>query len=158
KARLSEEHRWAKAVTDNIKPETLELARKYMETFHGLTSALGGLLASGSRRNGSNWLIISGQHTESGSPMLAGDQNFDFATPPVWYQIQLNVKGKGPSGLNVIGVSVPGAPGVILGHNDDIAWVATVTVFDVTDVYQEEVELGFNTISTVRADGKKLPV
>lgn len=82
---------------------------------------------------GSNNWVISGNLTATGKPLLANDPHLSLRTPSIWYQSQLTVKG----GLNVIGVTIPGAPGLILGHNEKIAWGMTNTDPDVLDLYIE---------------------
>ncbi len=80
---------------------------------------------------GSNNWALSGSKTSTGSPMLANDPHLDLTLPSIWYQVQLvsNVQ-------NVCGVSIPGAPGVIIGFNQNIAWGVTNVGSDVLDWYQ----------------------
>jgi len=81
---------------------------------------------------GSNNWVVSGAHTESGKPLLANDPHLGHSVPSVWYMIHL----QGP-GLNASGVSLPGMPAVIIGHNERIAWGMTNTGPDVQDLYAE---------------------
>ncbi len=81
---------------------------------------------------GSNNWVVSGSHTKSGKPLLANDPHLGFSIPSVWYMVHL----KSP-GLNVSGISLPGLPFVIIGHNDHIAWGMTNTGPDVQDLYAE---------------------
>lgn len=156
KAYLEEQKSWAASIADNIKPETLDMAREYLEKVKKIP-----LLASRNdtveRERGSNWFLISGKLTDSGAPLLNNDPHLTLGNPPIWYQIQLNViKGKKKL-LNVTGVSLAGVPGVVLGHNDDIAWSATTSTFDVTDVYQEKLMIELGQVSIIH-DGKKEPL
>ena len=80
---------------------------------------------------GSNNWAVSGAKTASGYPILANDPHLDLTLPSIWYQIQLNAPG-----LNSYGVSLPGAPGVIIGFNQNIAWGVTNVAADVLDFYQ----------------------
>jgi penicillin G amidase len=82
---------------------------------------------------GSNAWALSGKLTASGKPILASDPHLDFAIPSTWYMIHLQAPG-----LNVSGVSLPGAPSVIIGHNDRIAWGVTNLHYDVQDLYFEQ--------------------
>ncbi len=82
---------------------------------------------------GSNNWAMSGAWTASGRPLVANDPHLDFSIPSVWYQIHLRAPG-----LNVTGVSLPGTPCVIIGHNDRIAWGVTNLGFDVQDLYREQ--------------------
>ena len=76
---------------------------------------------------------MSGEKSASGKPILADDPHLSLATPSIWYQTRLEMKG-----LNVSGVIFAGVPGVILGHNDKIAWGVTNTGTDVQDLYIEK--------------------
>ncbi|WP_207428613.1 penicillin acylase family protein [Pedobacter sp. SYSU D00535] len=80
---------------------------------------------------GSNNWAVSGSRTASGFPLLANDPHLDLTLPAIWYQIQL----VGP-GINVNGVSIPGAPGVIIGFNQQVAWGVTNVGSDVLDWYE----------------------
>lgn len=80
---------------------------------------------------GSNNWALSGEKTASGYPILENDPHLDLTLPSIWYQIQLHAPG-----LNAYGVSLPGAPGIIIGFNKDIAWGVTNVAADVLDFYQ----------------------
>lgn len=79
-----------------------------------------------------NW-VVSGKRTVSGKPLLANDPHIPAAAPGIWYQIELMAPG-----IHVAGVTFPGAPGIVLGHNERIAWGATNLGPDVQDVYLEK--------------------
>lgn len=81
---------------------------------------------------GSNNWVVSGQHTVSGKPMLANDPHLGLQAPAVWYLAEL----EGPH-LHVMGATLPGVPGVIIGHNDHIAWGVTNINPDTQDIYLE---------------------
>jgi penicillin amidase len=83
--------------------------------------------------NGSNNWVVSGEKTKSGKPILADDPHLSLSTPSIWYQMHL----KGPD-TNVSGVIFAGIPGIILGHNEEIAWGVTNTGPDVQDLYIEK--------------------
>lgn len=82
--------------------------------------------------NGSNNWVISGELTKNGYPLLADDPHLGLGTPSVWYQMHLQSPEQ-----NVSGVIFAGVPGIILGHNDDIAWGVTNVNPDVQDLYIE---------------------
>lgn len=79
-----------------------------------------------------NW-VVSGKRTASGKPLLANDPHIPAAAPGIWYQTELIAPG-----MHAAGVTFPGAPGIVLGHNDYIAWGATNLGPDVQDVYLEK--------------------
>ncbi len=84
-------------------------------------------------RPGSNAWAISGAHTESGKPVVSNDMHLEYSLPGIWYMVHLEAPG-----INVTGVTLPGTPGVIAGHNDRIAWGLTNLGFDVHDLYFEK--------------------
>jgi len=96
---------------------------------------------------GSNAWAIAGSHTASGKPLLANDPHLDFGLPSTWYMVHLTAPG-----LNVEGVTLPGVPCVIVGHNDNIAWGVTNLGFDVQDLYEEKLING-----AVEYQGKPTP-
>ncbi len=80
--------------------------------------------------NGSNNWAVGGSKTRSGAPILCNDPHLGLSLPSLWYEVQLHT----PS-MNVYGASLPGAPGVIIGFNDHIAWGVTNGSEDVKDYY-----------------------
>jgi len=80
---------------------------------------------------GSNNFAVSGAKSASGFPLLANDPHLQLNLPSIWYQIQLNAPG-----VNVYGVTIPGAPTVIIGFNENVAWGVTNVAADVLDFYQ----------------------
>ncbi|MET0647906.1 MAG: penicillin acylase family protein [Pyrinomonadaceae bacterium] len=79
-----------------------------------------------------NW-VVSGKRTASGKPLLANDPHLAPSAPSIWYMIHLSAPG-----VRVAGVTAAGAPGVIIGHNERIAWGLTNLGPDVQDVYREQ--------------------
>lgn len=84
---------------------------------------------------GSNNWVVSGNRTESGKPLLAGDPHLEISVPPIWYEMHLSC----PT-LNAAGVSLPGIPFIIIGHNDSIAWSITNSALDSQDLYVEKLD------------------
>ncbi|MFT4015773.1 MAG: penicillin acylase family protein [Agriterribacter sp.] len=80
--------------------------------------------------NGSNNWAVSGNKTQSGAPILCNDPHLTLSLPSIWYEIQMIT----PT-MNAYGVSFPGAPGVIIGFNDSIAFGFTNSGRDVKDYY-----------------------
>ncbi|MBO1913160.1 penicillin acylase family protein, partial [Microvirga sp. 3-52] len=83
--------------------------------------------------NGSNNWVVSGDKTESGMPLLADDPHLGLDTPSIWYQMHLQSPKQ-----NVGGVIFAGVPGIILGHNENVAWGVTNVGPDVQDLYIEK--------------------
>ena len=78
-----------------------------------------------------NW-VISSKRTATGKPILANDPHLAPTAPGIWYLTHLATPD-----MRVSGVTFPGVPGVILGHNENIAWGATNVGPDVQDLYIE---------------------
>jgi penicillin amidase len=82
---------------------------------------------------GSNNWVVSGSHTATGKPILANDTHLELSIPPIWYEIHLSAPG-----FNAEGFTLPGAPLIVIGHNDHIAWGFTNNGADVQDLYIEK--------------------
>jgi penicillin amidase len=80
---------------------------------------------------GSNNWAVSGSKTASGYPILANDPHLNLSFPSIWYQLQMS----SPT-VNVNGVSLPGAPMIIIGYNRRVSWGVTNVGADVLDWYQ----------------------
>ena len=89
---------------------------------------------------GSNSWVVDGDHSATGAPLLANDPHLGVTLPGVWMQMGLHcttVSDDCP--LDVAGFTFSGVPGVVIGHNADIAWGFTNLGPDVTDLYLEKV-------------------
>ncbi|MFN3202966.1 MAG: penicillin acylase family protein [Bradymonadia bacterium] len=86
---------------------------------------------------GSNNWVVGPDRTTNGHALLANDPHLGLSNPAVWYVVHLDAKTQGDGDLHVAGVSFAGLPNIILGQNEDIAWGATTTYFDMADVYIE---------------------
>lgn len=84
---------------------------------------------------GSNGWVVDGSRSVSGSPLLASDPHLAPAIPGVWYENHLVAPE-----LAITGVSLPGLPGVIIGHNGHIAWGITASMVDIQDAYLERMD------------------
>ena len=82
--------------------------------------------------NGSNDWVVSGAHTVTGKPLLSNDMHLGHQMPNIWYEAHLR-----SGNLDVAGVSLPGMPYVVVGHNQRVAWGFTNVGPTVTDVYIE---------------------
>ncbi|WP_019887108.1 penicillin acylase family protein [Streptomyces purpureus] len=89
---------------------------------------------------GSNSWVVSGKYTTSGKPLLANDPHLAPQLPSLWYQMGLHCRERTATcGYDVAGYTFSGMPGVIIGHNQDIAWGLTNLGADVTDLYLQKV-------------------
>lgn len=90
---------------------------------------------------GSNSWVVAGRHTVSGKPLLANDPHLSAQMPSVWYQAGLHCRVKSAAcPYDVTGFTFSGVPGVIIGHNDRIAWGFTNLGPDVADLFLEQVK------------------
>lgn len=105
----------------------------------GTLAALPELLGKPGTDIGSNSWVVSGELTESGLPVLANDPHLGAVLPSVWYQMGLRCKEvTAECPFDVSGFTFSGLPGVIIGHNTDIAWGFTNLGPDVADLYIEK--------------------
>ena len=96
-------------------------------------SALQSDVREGALHPGSNNWVVSGAHTASGKPLLSNDMHLDLHIPNVWYEAHLTA-----GDFDVAGVTLPGVPFVISGHNRYIAWGFTNLGPNVEDLYIEK--------------------
>ncbi|MFE0703228.1 penicillin acylase family protein [Streptomyces sp. NPDC058872] len=89
---------------------------------------------------GSNSWVVSGTYTTSGKPLLANDPHLAPQLPSLWYQMGLHCRSVSATcRYDVAGYTFSGTPGVIIGHNDKVAWGLTNLGADVTDLYLEKI-------------------
>jgi penicillin amidase len=86
-------------------------------------------------RAGSNEWAVAGAHTASGRPLLANDMHLAHQVPNVWYEADLRA-----GSFHAAGLTLPGVPFVIAGHNDHVAWGYTALGGDTQDVYVEKID------------------
>ncbi|SFF04271.1 penicillin acylase family protein [Streptomyces mirabilis] len=102
---------------------------------------------------GSNSWVVAGKYTITGKPLLANDPHLSASLPSVWYQMGLHCTSvSSKCQYDVSGYTFAGMPGVVIGHNQDIAWGMTNSGVDVTDLYLEKI-----TGEGYEYDGKVLP-
>jgi penicillin G amidase len=114
------------------KPDTLLLALAREIEVPGFARAAEGSDVS----LGSNSWAVSPRRTQGGHALLAGDPHLELTLPSIWYEAQLTVPGV----LDAYGVTIPGAPSLIIGFNRDVAWTFTNTEGDVVDRWVETVD------------------
>lgn len=100
---------------------------------------------------GSNNWTVSGRKTTTGFPVVCNDPHMGIQNPSIWHEVHLQSPG-----VNVIGTTFPGSPGVIIGHNENIAWGVTTAGYDVSDVYVEK--LNQKNPDEYMFQGKYLPI
>jgi penicillin amidase len=89
---------------------------------------------------GSNSWVVDGEHSATGAPLLANDPHLGVSLPGIWMQMGLHCRTVSEAcPLDVAGFTFSGVPGVVVGHNADIAWGVTNLGPDVTDLYLERV-------------------
>ena len=134
---------------------SLELVRRSRRFFDQVRAF--GLSFRGEDGGSNNW-AVHGSHTASGNPLLASDPHLGFDSPHKFWYAHLNTARAGGN-LNVQGLALAGTPGIILGYNEHVAWGATVTNYDVTDVYEETiVPCTSGTGDCVLFDGGQVPI
>ncbi|MFE9823693.1 penicillin acylase family protein [Streptomyces sp. NPDC005791] len=130
--------------SDSIGSETVEGATEGLNTqLSALSDTLDeipALLGPNGNGIGSNSWVVSGAHTTTGDPLLANDPHLAPQLPSLWYQMGLHCRQLSAScQYDTAGYTFSGMPGVIIGHNQDIAWGFTNLGADVTDLFLEKV-------------------
>jgi len=119
------------------------------ESLRALRSTLG-LTGCDGCANGSNNWAIAGSHTASGKPLLSNDMHLGLMEPNIWFMADLRAPG-----YHAEGVTLPGLPFVIAGHNEHVAWGYTALYADVQDLYVEKLDGNGNYLA---ADGSWKPL
>lgn len=113
---------------------TPQAAPKAHENFRALHALLGLPTCMDCAPGSNNW-VISGQHTASGKPLLSNDMHLAFSEPGIWFMADLRAPG-----FHAAGVTLPGMPFVVAGHNEHVAWGFTALYADVQDLYVEKLD------------------
>ena len=106
-------------------------AHEDMAALHAL---LGLPTCEGCTLGSNNW-VIAGSHTASGKPLLSNDMHLGLTEPNIWFMADLSAPG-----FHAAGVTLPGMPFVIAGHNEHVAWGFTALYADVQDLYIEKLD------------------
>jgi penicillin amidase len=104
------------------------------EELRGLHALLGLPNCEGCTLGSNNW-VIAGSHTASGKAMLSNDMHLELTEPNIWFMADLSAPG-----YHAAGVTLPGMPCVIAGHNEHVAWGITALYADVQDLYLENLD------------------
>lgn len=117
-------------------PDTTSLALVNALGPNGISKLASLTSPRGADAVGSNSWAVSPSRSASGHALLAGDPHLELSLPSIWYEVHMVVPGK----LDVYGVTIPGAPSVVIGFNRQVAWTFTNVGADVMDYYLETVD------------------
>jgi penicillin amidase len=120
----------ARIKPEAVSPEALAKLAHNQEIAAGALDRIG--FRSEALDASNNW-VVSGKRTVTGKPLLSNDPHLPASAPSIWHLVHLSAPG-----ARVAGVSAAGLPGVVIGHNDRIAWGFTNVGPDVQDLYVEK--------------------
>ncbi len=86
---------------------------------------------------GSNNWVLAPSMTANGNALLANDPHLTLGNPPLWHFVVIDSKTEGTGEIHVAGASIPSVPGIVVGHNEKVAWGTTTSRLDMSDVYIE---------------------
>ncbi|MGZ4450149.1 MAG: penicillin acylase family protein, partial [Nocardioides sp.] len=114
-------------------------ARGALRTLRSGLASMPTFLGRGSGIGSNSW-VVDGRHSATGAPLLANDPHLSTSLPGVWMQMGLHCEQVTSScPLDVAGFTFSGVPGVVIGHNQQVAWGFTNLGPDVSDLYLEKV-------------------
>lgn len=122
--------------SDGVSVQTLATAAPALAEVGRAVETLPALLGPAGAGLGSNSWVVSGALTDTGAPILVNDPHLSPSAPSIWYQMGLHCD----CGYRVAGFTFSGLPGVVIGHNDRIAWGFTNLAHDVADFYLERID------------------
>jgi len=115
-------------------PGSASLAIETALADRSISRVLSALSRSGGHLGSNGW-VVDGTRSSTGKPLLANDPHLGLTAPSIWYLAHLSWPG-----VDVVGATLPGMPGVVLGHNGRVAWGFTNTGPDVQDLFVESVD------------------
>ena len=124
----------ALALPQGLTPQDLAAVASVAIDPRALRATMGLPSCDGCQSGSNNW-VVSGAHTASGKPLLANDMHLSLMAPNIWYMADLKAPG-----YHAAGVTLPGMPFVIEGHNEHVAWGITALMGDVQDLYEEKLD------------------
>ncbi|MDE3201644.1 MAG: penicillin acylase family protein [Acidobacteriota bacterium] len=119
---------------DDDEDDRAQAHRETAEDLKELRTVLEESRCEGCTPGSNNW-VISGAHTASGKPLLSNDMHLSLTVPNIWYMADLEAPG-----FHAEGVTLPGMPFVVAGHNEHVAWGFTALYADVQDLYVETLD------------------
>jgi len=126
----------ALALADAAEPGSTHVSPELVAFWPGMTTARASAALPETAPVGSNAWALAGTRTASGKPLLAGDPHLAAERPGVWYAAHLT----SADGLDAAGLTLPGVPGILIGHNGRVAWSMTMHQADDSDFYVEQVD------------------
>lgn len=120
---------WQAAANALPRDVDFKVVDRLLDTFPPGLPAVAPASSSGVASN--SW-VVHGRRTTTGRPILANDPHLPPRLPALWYEVHLR-----GGGYDVMGASLPGTPGVLIGHNERIAWGVTAAMLDVQDFFLE---------------------
>ncbi len=128
------------ATADSAAPTLPEGARVALGSAATRARDVWAITGGGFAGIGSNNWVVGGSHTETGMPVLANDPHLSIQMPSIWYQNGLHcIETSDDCPYQVVGFSFAGTPGVVLGHNERLAWGVTNQSADTQDLFIEKV-------------------
>jgi penicillin amidase len=121
---------------NGVPTEALAAATEPLAAVARAATRVPALLGTAGAGLGSNSWVLSGELTGTGAPLLVNDPHLGVGMPGIWHQMGLHCT----CGFRVAGFTFSGVPGVVIGHNDRIAWGFTNLGHDVTDLYLERLD------------------
>ncbi len=133
-------------------PDLLGL-EKHLSHFGRTLAGSGAMPGAGSGAGSNNW-AVSGAKSSSGKPLFANDMHLAMMMPALWYENHLE-----GGGFRVTGVSLPGSPLVVAGHNDKVAWGYTAGFADNQDLFREHLRISDDDAGSMQYEfrGEWLP-
>lgn len=124
------------------RPAATKQVRSALHRTAGAIDAIPALLGKGQGIGSNSW-VVSGERSTTGKPLLANDPHLGVSMPGIWYQMGLHCREiTDACPVDASGYTFAGVPGVVIGHNQSIAWGFTNLGPDVTDFYLEQVTDG----------------
>lgn len=124
-----------------VPPETIAVAQALKDAIID-NPVIAPHLRPRENRAGSNWWVVSGSKTQSGSPILANDPHLSLDMPAIMHEAHIiSTDSRYPNPMNVSGLAPPGAPNILLGCTESFCWGLTTNPLDVADTYQEQFRL-----------------
>jgi len=123
---------WNRGGLPSVHPAAAPPAPNRLGLFRLLPEEEGLLASVPTLRASNNWVVGPGK-SASGKPILANDPHLSHGLPAIWYQAHLKTPTQ-----DVIGVTVPGLPLIVIGHNRQIAWGFTNVMQDAADFFVEK--------------------